>query len=97
MLLIASAVTLGACSGTRQELEVSAVQQEIPRPTVAVIPKPDPIYPINVTWVIVKTENGEVLALTREEFEMLQLNIAEVLRYVKEANAQLDYYRAELQ
>ncbi len=64
-------------------------------PKTILLPKPAPIDLATVNWILVKTEEGEFLALTPAEFELLQLNNVEILRYVKEVNAQIAYYRAE--
>jgi len=42
------------------------------------------------------TENGRYLALSPEDFERFQLNQADVVRYIREANAQIEYYREQL-
>ncbi|AAT69461.1 gp03 [Alphaproteobacteria phage PhiJL001] len=36
------------------------------------------------------------MALTPRQYQNLSNNLAEVLRYVKQADSQLDYYRREL-
>lgn len=66
---------------------------EVPRPERPVLPKPEPINLLDVAWIVVETEEGNVIALTPDQYENLSLNIAEILRYVTEADAQLDYYR----
>jgi DNA topoisomerase VI subunit B len=64
-------------------------------PTKALLPKPEPLHLNEVKWIVVKTDKGNVLALTPAEYEKLSLNIAEIIRYVTEVNSQLDYYRNE--
>lgn len=67
------------------------------KPSLPLLPKPAPINLREVTFIVVQTDYGNVLALTAAEYEDLALNNAEVLRYVTEVNAQLDYYRNGIQ
>jgi hypothetical protein len=60
------------------------------------VPKPASIELRDVEFTVVEGEAGNLLALTASEYEDLALNQAEVLRYVREADAQLDYYRDAL-
>ena len=69
--------------------------EEVPTPTLPTLPRPAPIQLVRVEWVVVQTEDGSVFALTPEQYENLSLNTAEILRYVREARSQLDYYRQE--
>lgn len=66
---------------------------EIPRAATPNIPKPDPLQMRNVEFIVVQTEDGNVFALTPQEYKDLQLNLAEILRYAKEADAQIEFYR----
>lgn len=70
---------------------------EIERPLPPPLPKPAPIELLDVEVIVVETEDGRVLALTPDQYENLALNNAEILRYVRETDAQLDYYRNQLQ
>lgn len=70
---------------------------EVPKPLPPALPKPAPIDLVGVEFIVVETEDGNVLALTPDQYENLALNNAEILRYVREANQQLDYYRSQLQ
>ena len=69
---------------------------EVPRPSLPLLPKPAPIELRGVEFTVVQGEGGNLLALTAREYEDLALNQAEVLRYVQEADDQLDYYREAL-
>ncbi len=70
---------------------------QTPTPLPPPLPKPAPIDLLSVEFIVVETEDGNVLALTPDQYQNLALNNAEVLRYVREADQQLDYYRSQLQ
>ena len=91
-------LVLGACSSVRPEPPTPIVTTvEVPRPLPQPLPKPAPIDLVGVEFIVVETEDGNVLALTPDQYENLALNNAEILRYVTEADQQLDYYRSQLQ
>jgi hypothetical protein len=66
-------------------------------PKTIVLPKPDPISLNDIEWKIVEADNEKYIALTPEDYEDLSLNMAEILRYIKELNSQLDYYVESLE
>lgn len=49
---------------------------------------------MEVEWRTVETKSGTLLVLTPKEFEALSYNLAEILRWVKEAMWRLQYYDA---
>lgn len=57
---------------------------------------PTPVDLTDVTWVIVTRPDGRYIALTPDDFEALQLNQADVVRYIRESRAQLIYYRKNI-
>lgn len=94
-LSIVALLVLGACSSVPPERSViQSVQVKTPK--TQTLPKPTPIDLVDVKWIIVRTEGGVVMALTPRQYQNLSNNLAEVLRYVKQADSQLDYYRREL-
>jgi hypothetical protein len=69
-------------------------------PEVSRLPPPDPIILSTVEWRVIPAGEPVVLeepmfALTAEGYEALSFNFAEVLRWVREARAQLLHYRGE--
>ena len=71
---------------------------EIPQPTKQVLPLPDPIDQVDVTWIVVVPEDqpGVVwFALTPQQYENLAKNTAETLRWITEAASQLEHYREQ--
>lgn len=70
---------------------------EIARPSQPKLPPPEPIETLPLEWDVITNENapeGEwvFFALTPEQYEVLSRNMAEILRWVKEAQWRLDYY-----
>lgn len=96
LLSIMPLIALIACSPKPQELLVSTVPEEIERPKTVVLPMPTPVDLTDVTWVIVTRPDGRYIALTPDDFEALQLNQADVVRYIRESRAQLIYYRKNI-
>lgn len=70
--------------------------EPIPRPSFPSLPKPAPIKLNQVSWISASVEGREVLALTADEYIDLSKNQAEILRWINEADDQLDYYRENL-
>lgn len=74
---------------------------EIPKPeTRPVLPDPAPIKTQEVDWIILTDKStikeGEAfIALTPQNYEDLSLTMADILRWIKEANWRLKYYRGE--
>ncbi len=69
--------------------------EPIPQPTITALPKPAPIDLVEVRWSTVSVGENQALALSAKQYENLSTNFAEILRWVKEANSQLDHYREE--
>lgn len=67
---------------------------EAERPTRPPLPTPLSIELMEVEWRTVETKSGTLLVLTPKEFEALSYNLAEILRWVKEAMWRLQYYDA---
>ena len=71
----------------------------MPNVTIAqpgyLIPKPRPIDLQDVRFVVVKMPEGNLITLTAQEYQKLSLNMAEIIRYVTEADKQIDYYREQ--
>lgn len=68
----------------------------IPTPEKQILPAPSPIDQVEVVWVVITPEDqpGVVwFALTPQQYENLAKNTAEILRWVTEAEAQLEHYR----
>ena len=65
------------------------------------IPNPDPIQLNEVEWVVLTPErlpegdNWVYFSMTPRTYETLARNQAEILRWVKEAQWRLNYYRGE--
>jgi len=72
--------------------------EEIAKPTKQILPLPNPIDQVAVTWIVVVPEDqpGVVwFALTPQQYENLAKNTAETIRWVTEAESQLEHYRDE--
>ena len=84
-----------------QPRQVEIVHQpiEIPAPKIPLIPLPLPVDLVPVEWEILSGQDftceGDFvfISLSPSGYENLSRNQAELLRYVKEAVYQLDYYR----
>ena len=82
----------------REPLQVTAVATELPPvPDKARLPLPEGIDLRDIEVEIVDagttlTERRAVMSIA--DFEALLLNNADILRWVTEARAQLDYYRS---
>jgi DNA topoisomerase VI subunit B len=68
---------------------------EIPKPPRIILPAEEPITLQGVKWTVVQTKDGSFIALVPSEYEKLSLNMAEILRYVKDVNTQLEFYRKD--
>jgi len=74
---------------------VDRVPTKIDRPTKPALPKPAPINMLPVRWEVLNVEGVPYFALTAEQYQNLSRNQAEILRWVQEANHQLQYYTDE--
>ncbi len=91
MLLIVFAAS--ACAKS-QGIDVTA-SIDVPKPNQTV-PKPDQLDLEDVTWVVVQNADGDrFFALSPEDFLRYERNQLRVIRYVRAADAQLDFYIAE--
>ena len=94
---MAALLVLGGCSSTPvHEVEVATLDVPLPesRPP---IPDPEPIQVLPLKWVVITPDRlpeGRYVffALTPREYENLSANMAEFLRWIKEARWRLDYY-----
>lgn len=95
---------LTGCSSAPQALEVLTVETpvELPpeRPNV---PDPSPVILQDIDWVVVTPQTVPPMdiewvffALSPEDYELLALNQAELIRWISEAKWRLMYYRGEL-
>lgn len=58
------------------------------------MPLPKPIELMKVEFATIETEQGTRFVFTPDQYERLTLNIAEMLRWIKEAMWRLQYYGA---
>lgn len=72
-------------------IQVDTIQAERP-PAKPPLPRPAPVETLPVDWTVVATEDGPALALTEEQFQHLAQNLAELLRWIREAAWRLHYY-----
>lgn len=61
------------------------------------LPKPEPIELEEIEWLLVLVNGEDLVALSPEEFAKYQRNQVEILRYVRQADVQIDHYREELE
>lgn len=66
-------------------------------PPAQVLPAPEPLALLPVEFRVLDIDGAPIFALDADGYEALARNLAEVLRWVTEATAQLDYYRRSLQ
>ncbi len=68
---------------------------------IAVLPAPHPIALHNIEWEVIVEVDGEdtqvYFALSPGDYESLSLNMAEILRWIRESKWQLEYYRDEVE
>lgn len=66
---------------------------------IAVLPAPQPINLHNIAWDVIVEVDGDdtqvYFALSPGDYENLSLNMAEILRWIRESKWQLEYYRDE--
>ena len=96
--LILELLIFSGCSSVKPPLPVAAeILQPESRPA---LPDPAPIKTHDVDWIILTDKNiikeGEVfIALTPKNYEDLSLTMSDILRWIKEANWRLKYYKGE--
>jgi hypothetical protein len=79
------------------------VTVEVPRPDpTPPLPDPAPLDLRPVDWTVLTADNlpppgtdWSIIGLTPDQYENLSLNMAEMLRFVKEAKWRLAYYRGQ--
>lgn len=82
-------------------MAVTTAPAEIERPTRPALPDPKPIQQAPFKWEVLtpdKLPEGERwvrYGLTVKSYETLARNVADILRWVKEAEWRLRYYRGE--
>ena len=85
-------LTLCACSSVPPKEQPPLSIKEPPRP---VLPRPEPVKTEQVRWQVVDVGGEPMFALTARGYEALSRNMAEMIRWAKEASWQLDFYRAD--
>lgn len=75
---------------------MDVAEQKLPRPTVSPLPDPTPITTVPFKWEHVNIGGKEYLAVDGKGYEVLSRNMAEFLRWIREARDRLDWYTKEL-
>lgn len=81
----------------RLEIFATTVEVPLPDPTPP-LPNPDPIVTVPVVWQVIspqrlpESDSWVLYALTPDQYENLSYNMAELLRWVTEAQWRLIYY-----
>lgn len=81
---------LSACSSNPPRVDPPAEPKQPPLP---VLPKPQPVRTESVQWRLVQVDGETLFAVTARGYESLSRNLAETIRWAKEASWQLDFYR----
>lgn len=86
-----------------RELSVRTVQTEVDQPPERPpLPNPRPLDLSPVDWSVVtpdtipEGDSWSLFGLTPEQYEALSYNMAELLRWITEAEYRLRYYRGEI-
>jgi hypothetical protein len=79
-------------------VEVQTAQLRVDLPTTQPLPDPTPIRPSPFKWKVLPPDEDGVVryGLSVKDYESLSRTMAEVMRWVTEAQWRLDYYRAQL-
>ena len=100
--LIAGLLLLGGCSGLQRAVKIDFAPVEMKQPPQKPpLPDPRPLDPEQVKWKVLtpKTlpegEDWVYFALTSKQYEALARNIADMIRWAREAKWRLRYYRGE--
>ncbi|ATS92242.1 o-spanin [Stenotrophomonas phage DLP4] len=83
-------LTLSACSSNPP---VAQPPVEAKQPPPPVLPKPQPVRTESVEWRVVQVDGESLFAVTARGYEALSRNLADTIRWAKEASWQLDFYR----
>lgn len=70
-------------------------------PPIAVLPDPEPVQALPVQWRVLTQDelpagNFQVFALDTRNYENLSLNMADTIRWIREAREALRLYREAL-
>ncbi len=95
--LIAALLLFSGCSLVRQ-VAVQSAPLEVDLPSIRPLPDPAPISVTPFKWkVLAPTGAGSVhYGLTVRGYESLAKTMADIIRWVQEAQWRLDYYRTQL-
>lgn len=99
-IALASALLLAACSGL-PTVDIHTTPVDAPKPKERpVLPNPEPIQtaPFKFKVLTPKTApEGDYVfyGLTVKDYETLARNMADIVRWIKEAQWRLNYYRGE--
>ena len=99
--VLAAALVLSACGARPPDIDVTTTDIDVPMPEARpVLPNPKPIDTAPIEFKVLTRERlpeGEFVfyGLSVQNYETLARNMAEILRWVKEAKWQLGYYRGE--
>lgn len=93
LLILSLTALLTGCGASYNPppVQVDTVTAERPDPRPP-LPDPTPIETTDVDWKVIETPEGPMLALDQRQFENLSNNLAEILRWVREAAWRLHYY-----
>lgn len=89
-LLVAVILSIGLLSGCSQK------SPELPQPTVVHPSWPDQIKPWNGHWTIVEVDGRPFVGMPYSDSQEFRIWLNDVLRYTKDANGMICYYRSEL-
>jgi len=100
LLSIAAVSMLFACSEKPQSVEVTATVPELPKPPLFHPPRPQPLQLNNsLIWWRIYTKGQPVKAtsfcMLPPDYKLLAVDIAEITKYLEDANDLLDYYEAQ--
>lgn len=87
-----AALTLCACSSVPPKAQPPAEVKEPPR---SVLPRPEPVRTEQLQWRVVEVDGEPLFALTARGYEALSRNVADMVRWAREASWQIDFYRAD--
>ena len=97
-------LTMSSGCSTVPQVDVTTTTIDIPTPEARpAVPDPKPILKVAPDWIVLNprslptTENFVYYALTPEQYKVLARGMADIIRWVKEAQWRLDYYRGEVE
>lgn len=99
---IAVLLTFSACSSVLPDVTVRTTAVEVIRPPERPpIPNPQAIDTAPFDWLVITNDRLPAsdiwvyYGITPQNYEILSRNMADILRWIKEAQWRLDYYRGE--